>query len=100
MKKKRVYKVNPTQLPRKERDILKFMNDPKAIEKIMALGKVASSMENTSDNITNKKFDDLLEWSLFSISNMSKTLLEETKEFQNEFELLITKYKLQKGNEN
>ena len=76
------------------------MNDPKAIEKIMALGKVASSMENTSDNITNKKFDDLLEWSLFSINNMSKTLLEESKEFQNEFELLITKYKLQKGNEN
>lgn len=98
MKKRRVFKVNT--LPKKEKDIIKFMNDPKAMEKLMALGKVATSMKNTSDSITSKKFDDLLEWSLFSINNMSKTLLEESKEFQKEFELLITKHNLHKGKEN
>lgn len=95
MKKKHTYKVNI--LPKKEKEMLKFMNDSNAMKKLLALGKLATSLERTKNEIKAQKFNTLTEWMIFSLNSMSDKLLEESKEFQKELELLVSKYELNKG---
>lgn len=92
MKKRHIGKVNI--IPRKEKEMIKFLNDPKALEKLTKLGNIASSMSMTQKKLIDSKFDNIEEWMAYSLTYMSPSLFEVTKEngFQNEFQELVTKY--------
>lgn len=92
MKKRHIGKVNI--LPRKEKDMLKFLNDPKAFQKLAKLGKIADSMSNTQKLLSERKYDSIEEWLAFSLSIMSPSLLAETEKngFQDRLQQLVIDY--------
>lgn len=92
MKKRHIGKVNI--IPRKEKEMLKFLNDPKALEKLTKLGNIASSMSMTQKTISESKLNTIEEWMAYSLTYMSPSLFDKTKEngFQKEFQELVAKY--------
>lgn len=85
MKKRHTWKVG--QVPTKEKEMLKMFNDPKFIEKMKELSKLANCINNTNSKIQETKYDSLGDWAVFVLSMMSQTLFDKTKEtgFQQKF---------------
>lgn len=81
--------------------MLKFLNDPKAFEKLSKLNDIANTMSNTQKAIEAKKFDNLEEWLAFSLTRMSPSLFASTEDtgFQKELQELIINYERKTINE-
>lgn len=81
--------------------MLKFLNDPKAFEKLSKLGEIANSMNNTQKAIESKRFENLEEWLAFSLTRMSPSLLASTEAsgFQKKLQDLVIEYEKETINE-
>ena len=92
MKKRHIGKVNI--FPSKKKEMIKFLNDPKALEKLEKLGNLASKMSKTQESLSTRKYDSLEEWLAFSLTNMSNLLFEKTKQngFQEKMNNLVLNY--------
>lgn len=99
MKKRHIGKVNI--FPKKEKEMLKFLNDPKVFEKLSKLSDIANTMSDTQKAIEAKKFDNLEEWLAFSLTRMSPSLFASTEDtgFQKELQELIINYERKTINE-
>lgn len=92
MKRRHASKVN--WIPSKKKEMLKFLNSPNALEKLVKLGNIATTMNNTQKMISEEQYNTIEDWSMYSLTRMSPELLEKTKQngFQQEFSDLIAKY--------
>lgn len=99
MKKRHIGKVNI--FPKKGKEMLKFLNDPKVFEKLSKLSDIANTMSDTQKAIEAKKFDNLEEWLAFSLTRMSPSLFASTEDtgFQKELQELILNYERKTINE-
>lgn len=97
MKKRHTWK-SPNLFPKKEKDALAIIKDPAKFARVMELAKAASRAAEIKKQIEDNQFDSLTEWGVWTLTHMSPSLAEKTKEFREKFLELIESYDSKENN--